>query len=249
VDAQCWLWVQAHLPDQRDRAENLTVVLTIATVVIVTITCIARSDKQSSEYVWATFDNSTGWPGSVTFFFVVNAVQQTAAHLIWAFGRDRGLVFATEFVPIHSRLGVPVWGLLANASLVALAGILFLVSTAALNALTNSCIVLQVVSFAIPCILLMVRKRSSTFLPETRSFYLPAWLGWTCNLVAVIAAVVQMVLFDSPGAIPVSGSLMSEWPDVASKIDRTLLPVHADALQITSPSSWPSLQFLVDSTG
>lgn len=41
--------------------------LTLCTFVVVTITCLARSEKQNAEYVWATMESNTGWPSGVTF--------------------------------------------------------------------------------------------------------------------------------------------------------------------------------------
>jgi choline transport protein len=43
------------------------VTLTLGTFVVVTITCLARSEKQSATYVWATMESNTGWPAGVTF--------------------------------------------------------------------------------------------------------------------------------------------------------------------------------------
>ncbi|OTA24033.1 hypothetical protein BTJ68_13262 [Hortaea werneckii EXF-2000] len=40
-------------------------------------------------------------------FFVVNAVQQTASHLIWTLGRDNGLLFSNRIGTMHPTLHVP----------------------------------------------------------------------------------------------------------------------------------------------
>lgn len=34
---------------------------------VILTTCLAFSSKSSSEAVWTTFDNTTGWPAGVTF--------------------------------------------------------------------------------------------------------------------------------------------------------------------------------------
>jgi choline transport protein len=39
----------------------------LAIFVILTITCLARSEKQSSTYVWTNFESETGWPPVVSF--------------------------------------------------------------------------------------------------------------------------------------------------------------------------------------
>ncbi|KAI5252861.1 amino acid transporter [Aureobasidium subglaciale] len=167
---------------------NVGLLLTLTAFIIVTITCLVRSEKQSAEYVWATMESNTGWPAGVTFLsgfatpcfmfagldaslhlaeectepektvpkalcttvtwilcmpiyelwrqatnssaaataflvallaivcFVINAVQQTSSHLIWAFGRDNGLLFSKHLAQMHLGLEVAVWALLANAA-------------------------------------------------------------------------------------------------------------------------------------
>jgi choline transport protein len=43
------------------------VLLTLASFIIITITCLVRSEKQNAEYVWATMESNTGYPAGVTF--------------------------------------------------------------------------------------------------------------------------------------------------------------------------------------
>lgn len=142
--------------------------------------------------------------------FVVNAVQQTSSHLIWAFGRDNGLVLSKQLAQMHHGLEVPVWSLLANAVVIFICGCIYLASTAAFNALINTTIILQMISFAMPCFLLMCRGRSENFLAKNRWFRLPGWLGWTCNATVVVFAIIEVVFFDLPTSIPTTGSSMSK---------------------------------------
>ncbi|KAG9662728.1 amino acid transporter, partial [Aureobasidium melanogenum] len=283
---------------------NVGLLLTLGSFIVVTVTCLARSEKQSAEYVWATMESNTGWPAGVTFLsgfatscfifagldaslhlaeectepektvpkalcttvvigfvtgfvfaiamcygirdidelvstavpiyelwrqatnsdaaatvflvvlltinlFVVNAVQQTSSHLIWAFGRDNGLVLSKQLAQMHHGLEVPVWCLLANAAVIFICGCIYLASTAAFNALINTTIILQMISFAMPCLLLMCRGRSEKFLAKDRWFRLPGWLGWACNTTVVIFAVIEVVFFDLPTSIPTTGSSMN----------------------------------------
>lgn len=142
-------------------------------------------------------------------FFTINAMQQTASHMIWAFARDDALIFSKQLSRIQPKLGVPVWGLLANAACVFITGCLYLASTAAFNALINSTIVLQMTSYAIPCLMLLLQRRSEVVLPKSRSFRVPDWLGWLSNLTVIIFAVVELVFFSFPTALPVTGSSMN----------------------------------------
>lgn len=146
----------------------------------------------------------------VILFFVINAMQQTASHMIMALGRDNGLIFHKQLSGMHPVLEVPVWGLLANAGCVVITGCLYLASTAAFNALINSSIILQMVSFAIPCFMLLLQRRSKSVLPEDRVFRAPQWLGWLSNIIVIASAITQTVFFSFPTALPVSGASMSK---------------------------------------
>lgn len=141
--------------------------------------------------------------------FVIVAMQQTAGCLTWSLARDDALLFSKSLGIMHNRLGVPAWALVVNASLVFLAGCVYLISSTAFSALINSSIILQIVSFAMPCILLMMRGRSDQVLPSDRAFSVPSWLGWTANAIVVIAAIVETIFFDFPAAIPISVSSMN----------------------------------------
>lgn len=144
-----------------------------------------------------------------TLLFVANAMQQTASHLIWAFGRDDALIFSEHVSRVHPTLEVPVWGLLVNAICVLVTGCLYLASTAAFNALVNSSIVLQMVSFAIPCGIMIIQRRKEAILPSDRLFKLPSWFGWGCNLLVVAFALIEVIFFCFPTALPVSGASMN----------------------------------------
>jgi choline transport protein len=146
----------------------------------------------------------------VILFFVINAVQQTSSHMIWAFARDDAIVLSRPLAIMHPTLEVPVWALIANAAIVFVFGCIYLASSAAFNALVNTCIVLQAVSYAIPCALLMARGRSADLLLEKRYFKLPHWLGWAANAITVIWATMELVFFSFPTTLPTTGSGMSK---------------------------------------
>ncbi|GAB7334202.1 hypothetical protein MBLNU13_g06259t2 [Cladosporium sp. NU13] len=141
--------------------------------------------------------------------FVIVAMQQTAGCLTWSLARDDALLFSKKLGIMHDRLGVPVWSLVTNSVLVFLAGCVYLISSTAFSALINSSIILQIVSFSMPCALLMLRGRSERVLPRDRAFSVPSWLGWIANAVVVIAAIIETVFFDFPAAIPISVASMN----------------------------------------
>ncbi|THY38339.1 amino acid transporter [Aureobasidium pullulans] len=210
---------------------NLGLLLTLCAFVVITITCLARSEKRSSEYVWATLDNNTGWPSGVTFLtglatpaFMYAGLdasmhlaeectepEKTVPRALMAtilIGFITGFAFSIAIL-MHASLGVPVWALIVEEVVVIICGCIYLGSTAAFNALINTAVILQIISFAIPCALLLLRGRSERFLAKGRWFCIPGWLGWVCNGIVVVYAVIELVFFDLPTSIPTTGSSMN----------------------------------------
>lgn len=176
-------------------------------------------------------------------FFAVNAIIQTSSHLIWAFGRDNGLICSKQLSLMHASLGVPVWALIVEEVVVIICGCIYLGSTAAFNALINTAVILQIISFAIPCALLLLRGRSERFLAKGRWFCIPGWLGWVCNGIVVVYAVIELVFFDLPTSIPTTGSSMSKSTSWYISGD------IANAIQIILALFWPLWLCLVGSIG
>lgn len=139
------------------------------------------------------------------------AVQQTASRLTWSFARDNALIGSKWIGNIHSSLGVPVWALVANNTIVFIIGFIFLGSSTAFNAFIGTSLILQQVTYAIPAALLMYRRRSSRFLPANRPFKLFNPFGWMVNFFTVAFAVVVLIFYDFPVILPVSGSNMSKY--------------------------------------
>ncbi|EXK25081.1 hypothetical protein FOMG_18227 [Fusarium oxysporum f. sp. melonis 26406] len=141
--------------------------------------------------------------------FTINAVMQTASRMTWAFALDGALIGSEHLASIHPSLQVPVWSYVLNAIVVCILGCIYLGSTIAFNAVMGSSIILQMISFSLPAVLLMLRGRSSDVMPPNRSFKLPNWLGWIANAVVAIFSVVEIVFFVFPPTNPTSGSGMN----------------------------------------
>ena len=146
----------------------------------------------------------------LSLFFTVNAGQQTTSRLLWSFGRDNGFLFSKYFAAVSDTWEVPIWCLVFNAFWVMVEGCIYIGSTVAFNAILSSCITLGMVSYAIPCALLLYRGRTSEVLPQTRGFKLRWGFGWLANAATVVFAVIEVVFFAFPPALPVSGSSMSK---------------------------------------
>lgn len=151
-------------------------------------------------------------------YFALIASMQSASRLTWSFARDDAIIFSRFFSQIHPTLNVPVWALLFNSLVMFLLGCIYLGSTTAFNALIGVAVVLQQLGFAIPAALLMYRRRTPEYLPRrVGSFFTHFNLGafgWVCNAVTVAWAIIILIFFDFPNAIPVTGLTMNYIPAV-----------------------------------
>lgn len=154
---------------------------------------------------------------AIIAFFSLNGCQQTSSRLTWAFTRDNALVMSIYFGSIHDTLQVPVYALLANATVIFIIGCIYLASSTAFNALIGTGLILQQVSFCFPAALLIYRRRSSAYLPSHRFFNLGLF-GWVSNIVTLIFGVVTLVFYNFPAEVPVDGGNMSTYTYSSSLI-------------------------------
>lgn len=142
--------------------------------------------------------------------FALIGAQQTASRLTWSLARDRAIIGSNLLKQIHPALEVPVWSLIFNFVIMFIIGCIYLGSSSAFNAFIGSGLVLQHISYAFPAALLMYRMRSEEWLPASRSFRLPSWVGWTANAITVGFALLVLIFYDFPPVVPVTGSNMSK---------------------------------------
>ena len=131
----------------------------------------------------------------------------TSSRMTYAFARDGGLPFSRFFARVVPSLEVPLNSLILTTILVIIYGLIFLGSSVAFNAILSSSVVALGVSYAIPPLINCLRLRSQ--LPASRPFKLGEPLGWACNILGIVYAIVTTVLFIFPPAIPVTGSSMN----------------------------------------
>ena len=79
----------------------------------------------------------------------------------------------------------------------------------AFNAFISTTVIVGQISFAIPAFLLLLRRRSSHYLPPKRPFRVPDVIGYLANIICVAWAVVVTVFFTFPTSFPVTGGNMS----------------------------------------
>ncbi|KAJ0427176.1 amino acid/polyamine transporter I [Aspergillus carlsbadensis] len=166
-------------------------------------------------FIW---EKATHSPAAATVFmaslFVIscvafNAVHQTASRLTWSFARDEALFYSRYLASIHPSLGIPLYALILDGVCVFLVGIVYVCSSTAFNSFISTTVIVAQISFAIPAVLLILRRRAPHYLPSNRPFKVPTAVGYVSNIVCVIWAVILTVFFCFPTVLPVTGGNMN----------------------------------------
>jgi choline transport protein len=142
--------------------------------------------------------------------FALNGSHQTASRLTWSFARDNAMFGSKWLNKISPKQEVPIAALIFNFAIMFIIGCIYLGSTSAFNAFIGTGLILQHVTYAFPAALLMYRKRSSVWLPQSRSFRLPSIVGWCVNTGTVLFALFVLVFYCFPVVMPVTESSMSK---------------------------------------
>ncbi|KAL1592459.1 hypothetical protein SLS59_009812 [Nothophoma quercina] len=143
--------------------------------------------------------------------FALNATHQTASRLTWSFARDDAMFGSRWLGKINEKQQVPIAALLFNFAIMFIIGCIYLGSTSTFNAFIGTGLILQHVTYAFPAALLITRKRSAKWLPDSRPFRMPVVVGWAANITTVAFAVLVLIFYDFPTVLPVSGSSMSKY--------------------------------------
>lgn len=106
---------------------------------------------------------------------------------------------------------VPVWALCANAAVIFIIGCVYLGSSTAFNAFIGTGLILQLITFAFPAALLLLRRRLAQYLPESRKFKVPAVIGWVANAGTVGFTIIVTIFWCLPTVFPVAPSNMSKF--------------------------------------
>ncbi|KAI5778866.1 amino acid permease-domain-containing protein [Geopyxis carbonaria] len=133
-------------------------------------------------------------------FFATAGIMATASRMVYAFARDGGLPCSNRLAQIHPTLHTPLPALLLTVAVVECAGLLYFVSTAALNALIAASVLALSVSYAFPVVVHVLTHRRS--LPANRPFVIPAGWGLAVNIVGIVFVAMECLLFVLPPKWP-----------------------------------------------
>lgn len=139
-----------------------------------------------------------------TSFGCVIASHTWQSRLCWSFSRDRGLPFSNCWSKVNSRMGVPLNAHLMSCGWVGIIGFLYLASSVAFNSLITACIAFLLLSYSIPVICLLLKRRQIA--------HGPFWfgkLGLFCNIALLAWTVFCLVFFSFPPNYPVNRNNMN----------------------------------------
>lgn len=139
-----------------------------------------------------------------TSFGCIIACHTWQARLCWSFARDKGLPFSRFWSQVNPQVGVPLNAHLMSCALISLIGLLYLASSTAFNSLCTGCIAFLLLSYSIPVINLLRKKRQIRHGP----FWFGSF-GMFCNYVLLGWAVFCIVFFSFPPALPVTKDNMN----------------------------------------
>ncbi|KAL4961347.1 amino acid permease-domain-containing protein [Aspergillus stella-maris] len=123
---------------------------------------------------------------------------QIVSRMTWSFANDHALPFSHYLSGVSEKRKVPLRALCFNAVLIFAIGCLYLISSTAFIAILNISVVFQQITLAFPSALLLYQRRNPQYLPRDAPFRVPNTLGWFCNIVAVVYAVIALVFFQFP---------------------------------------------------
>ncbi|CAD1783750.1 similar to Saccharomyces cerevisiae YGL077C HNM1 Choline/ethanolamine transporter [Maudiozyma barnettii] len=139
-----------------------------------------------------------------TSFGCVIACHTWQARLCWSFARDKGLPYSHLWSQVNPTVGVPLYAHLMSCAWIAIIGLLYLASSTAFNSLITGCISFLLLSYIIPVICLLKKKRN---IPHG-----PFWLGkfgLLCNIVLIGWTIFAIVFFSFPPVLPVTKDNMN----------------------------------------
>ncbi|OBT56539.1 hypothetical protein VE04_03247 [Pseudogymnoascus sp. 24MN13] len=196
-----------HLAEDCINASTAVPQALMATIVIGFVTTFAF--VVAMFYCISDFDAVLMTPTAVPIYEIWNQAtkSETAATIFIVLLLLTG-IFALNASQMHQGLGVPPYALFFNSFVVFIIGCIYLGSTTAFSAIIGTGLVLQQLTFAIPAALLMIRGRAPQYLPSSGRWNLGKF-GWFVNGVTVAWSALQLVLYNLPLALPVSGSTMN----------------------------------------
>lgn len=140
----------------------------------------------------------------LTSFGCIIACHTWQARLCWSFARDNGMPYSKLWARVSPQAGVPLNAHLMSSVLIAVIGCLYLASSTAFNSLITACIAFLLLSYIIPVICLLMRKRDIK--------HGPFWLGkfgLFSNIVLLGWTLFAIVFFSFPPVLPVDKNNMN----------------------------------------
>ncbi|RCK67249.1 Choline transport protein [Candida viswanathii] len=147
----------------------------------------------------------------LTASFCSMQCQVWCSRIVWSFSRDKGLPYSHIWSKVNTRTGNVVNAQLFQNGCVAIIGCIYLASTTAFNSLIVSCVTFVLLSYLIPTVFLVFKRKQIK--------HGPFWLhnfGLVANIGLILYATFAFIFFNFPAVMPVTGGNMNYSPVVFS---------------------------------
>lgn len=145
----------------------------------------------------------------LTASFCSMQCQVWCSRIVWSFSRDKGLPFSNIWSKVNTTTGNVVNAQLFQNGCVAIIGCIYLASTTAFNSLIVSCVTFVLLSYLIPTVFLVFKRKQIK--------HGPFWLkniGLMANIGLIIYATFAFIFFNFPAVMPATGGNMNYSPVV-----------------------------------
>ncbi|KAJ7493585.1 amino acid transporter [Mycena latifolia] len=139
--------------------------------------------------------------------FCAISISCAASRATWAFARDAAIPFHTTFAKVNKHFsgGIPLNALLLSTAIQVLLGLIYLGSSAAFNAFVGVAVMCLGSSYAMPVAISLAQARVAM---ADSPFHLGRF-GPVLNVIAVVWAAFELVLFSMPAVLPVTPTTMN----------------------------------------
>ncbi|CAH6719632.1 choline transport protein [[Candida] jaroonii] len=127
------------------------------------------------------------------------------ARLCWSFARDNGLPFSNYLKIVDPKLRIPINAHLFSTVIVAILGVLYMVSDTAFNSMVIGTITFLLLSYSVPILCLLYRGRDKVR-------HGPFWLGkigMVSNIICLLWTAFGLVFYSFPTYLPVTAGSMN----------------------------------------
>ncbi|KAF3024904.1 hypothetical protein E8E14_012734 [Neopestalotiopsis sp. 37M] len=141
----------------------------------------------------------------ITLFCSIS-ITVAASRTTWAFARDDAIPLSSLWAKVDEKHGTPIWALALTTVVQMVLGLINLGSSSAFLAFVSVGVMALAASYGLPIAISMFHRRTEVSGARWR---MPAAIGWTANILAIVWIVFEIILFSMPTVLPVTETSMN----------------------------------------